>query len=141
MKTEPNASASLSEAIILGAKIAKECGIEQSTGSIFKFNYDYDNKKICQACTAGLALIGRLGVETIEKRLQKRKLNSYELFHKQFNPSVEKVKSCLLKTLTTEEQKAFAEHSTSVYGFIVNLNDGARLKARTIAAKLQKCGL
>jgi hypothetical protein len=126
----------LSRAILHGTKMCKERGITQTTGSLIRVDC---HGEICAACTAGMALIGIMGIDEAVELFQ-RSFNKDVAYNELYNKFPAGKNTCLIDTLT-KSQKDKVTNDSSVYSFIFDLNDQLKLKSTTIAKKLAKCGL
>lgn len=121
----------------LGNKIAKERGIKRGVSELIQF----DSKgKIKCACAAGMALIGKFGVEELENS---KNISRVARFHDTFNGE-EKVSECLIKEPKGKKAKEFAvkyfDESTNLYNFIWKMNDVINTPVSKIVEYLKNCG-
>jgi hypothetical protein len=133
MKTKPKKSIKkLSEAIVRGAKIAKENGIKQGTGELIV--RDRDTGKIECACALGMGLIGKFGLD-VE--------GSYSILADAFK-TTETASKCLINTVSpnhsVRKTRRIVLGKTDVEAFVFVLNDAAEMAPEKIASKLEKCG-
>ena len=111
--------------------MAKERGIRRIKGELIKRN---KKGEICGACALGMAMIAKLGTETVA--------DDYGMFDVLFpNMSNNGRNKCLLKTVAPNHTNHVSDLSDGVVEFVYTLNDRTKLTPEEIAKKLEKCNL